>query len=123
MPAARITAGGSSVMPTRSLLPSASRHSRTHTARTSAPRCGRAARVPILPLNLRLRRETRSGLMVSLVAAGPLLARPLLDGLDDLQVHVLEVRPSLDYVRDARAAFDERADKVRVRAQRVVGGD
>src|SRR5438093_1055018 len=40
IPAARITNGGRSVMPTRSLLDSASRHSGTHTARTSVGRAG-----------------------------------------------------------------------------------
>src|SRR5206468_1099448 len=39
-PVPRMTTGGRSVMPTRSLFPIASRHSRTHTARTSVVRSG-----------------------------------------------------------------------------------
>src|SRR5437870_3496307 len=39
-PVPRMTTGGRSVMPTRSLFPMASRHSRTHTARTSVVRSG-----------------------------------------------------------------------------------
>src|SRR5687768_8226205 len=95
MPAARMTTGGSSVIATRSRLPSASRHSRMHTARTSAPRSG------VLPM-------ARVA-----VTSDPLARRLKLVGrlatLDDAEIHVLEVDFALDDVRDLSAAFDERA--------------
>src|SRR5438552_7592592 len=108
MPAARMTSGGSSVIATSSRLPSASRHSRTQTARTRVPRSGVRARA-------------------SVVTSGHLARRPELGGLfgsalHDAQVDVFEMHLALDHVRDLRSAVDESAYQERIRQQRIGRG-
>src|SRR2546422_9161443 len=88
-PVPRMTTGGRSVMPTRSLFPMASRHSRMHTARTSVVRSGVRA--------------------TTLIGGSEVGFAPLDDFLDDAQVHVLEPCAPLGHVRDLGAALDERA--------------
>src|SRR6266542_3917940 len=104
MPAPRITSGGSTVIPTRSLLPSASRHSRKHTVRTTVRRSMLVARtlMPSSGLSLAFGQETRSGL-VGFAPRGEAARRSCrlpyrcidhrLGGrlvFDDVQIHVLE---------------------------------
>src|SRR6266540_5883816 len=90
MPAARMTTGGSSVMATSSLLPRASRHSRTHTARTSAPRSGVRASASVVTSRHLARRLVLGGLFGS--------------SFHDAQVDLFEVHLALDDVRDLSAA-------------------
>src|SRR5688572_8131567 len=92
MPAARMTTGGSSVIATSSRLPSASRHSRMHTARTSAPRSGVLAIASVVT-SRRLARRLELGGHVGL-------------SFDDAEIDVLEVHLALDDVRDLRTALD-----------------
>src|SRR5207247_5704202 len=108
MPAARMTTGGSSVIATSSRLPSASRHSRTHTARTRVPRSGVRARASAVTSRHRARRLEVGG--------------PLGSALHDAQVHVLEMHLALDDVRDLRATVDESAYEERIRSQRIGRG-
>src|SRR5687768_12661874 len=105
MPAARMTTGGSSVIATSSRLPSASRHSRMHTARTSAPRSGVRAIANVALTSDPLPEVSSS--------AGSWAT------LDDAEIHVLEVHLALDDVRDLSAALDQRANEDRIRPQRI----
>src|ERR1700687_3252941 len=102
MPAARMTIGGNSVIATSSRLPSASRHSRTHTARTSAPRSGVRASASVVTSTHLARRLDVGGKLGS--------------ALDDAQVDLFEVHLALDDVRDLRAALDECPHQQRIRA-------
>src|SRR5216110_1266185 len=108
MPAARMTTGGSSVIATSSRLPSASRHSRTHTARTSVPRSGVRAIASVVMSRHLARRFDLGG--------------PFGSALHDAQVHVFEMHLALDDVRDLRAAVDECAYQQRIRSQRIGRG-
>src|SRR5688500_16799536 len=105
MPAARMTTGGRSVIATSSRLPSASRHSRMHTARTSAPRSGVRANAAVVT-SMRLARRFEFGGQSGLT-------------FDDAEIHVLEVHLALDDVCDLRAALNEGAHEQWVRSQRI----
>src|SRR2546428_7626111 len=108
-PVKRITMGGEGVMRTRSLLPSASRHSRAQTARTTVARSGVAASTLIWGI----RRSP-----IALIWKSPGGRAPIVS-LHDPQVDVLERRSALGHVQDLRTGVHERPYEQRIRSQRV----